>query len=134
MQKERTVYKVVRVGWQNDYYSCYTTEEDTRIRYTIGKTAYPKLKNSKIFCFVDLGSAREFVFGHSTHFIILKCHAQVSVMQLNRRASTRLAYYRFWKDPNEYIDRELSSSMPSGTVLCDWVKPIGLVPFSKPRN
>jgi hypothetical protein len=122
------VYKVVREVYEGDYRSAFVNfnngYSEMEARYEVGRTTYPTIPNSFLYAFRTEEHARDWMRTMSIKkTTILKCQAKTS--RKNPKTASLLDACRFWGGEDcEYGDVE---DAPTGTIWCEWIKPIGAV-------
>ena len=104
------------------------------IEYEIGVTRFPVVRNSKLFAFADLDSCKSLKaeYKNLEHLTILEC--ETSSFTFPKFDMSMNSFYSmgdletFWNDPkpNELWIPEDPVS-PTGTILCDYLKPIRVI-------
>lgn len=124
---------------------------DIALEYSIGKVTSPKIQGSVIFAFDSRSHARSFI-GHSigwsrTDTIILECEYEADdkphfvecsispqrviaywdkVRQMDRSDWRKLYHGFLYKNSNNNNEMASVKCVPTGTVMCKWVKTIGI--------
>ena len=118
------VYKVVSINNKGVFMSACMKHKNIAVRYAVGKTTLPKIRNSKLAAFRTLEDAKD--FAHPTQ-TILKCKAVICRKKIVRRLAISEMWkprsvIAFWNHPNKVYSWDYA--WPDGTVLCDSITPI----------
>lgn len=120
------VYKVVRAVSTGMVSAIVRWESHYRLRYFIGRVTFPKVGG--IFAFDALEAAVGFCFDYAMDGIvhILECEAEINpewtALGLRAVLSGSSQIEHFWENIADPSIR--ASTVPQGTVVCNWVKPI----------
>ncbi len=122
--KIRKVYKLV-AAFDGEMQSLCVMPKNGGVKYRLNRTTKPKIKNSKLYAYRNLESAKRAmsIFGSATWLI--ECEAACVLPRKKIPLRYKFGDLKsFWKHPTY---KSFSGDLFTGVALCDSIKPIRII-------
>ena len=121
------VYKVVD-GHHGMYtsYAAWCMADDVWVEYKLGEVTHPSIPGSRLFAFDTLANAIRYSVEHGRRpILVCRCGDARPFQGLIPRVPFAA---RAWVDGSVIVPEGcIGLSVPAGTILVDWLKPLNLV-------